>query len=524
MNSILSLAGLLERSASEAVGFGLGTALGRALEPEATRLAQESWSIDPSLALDPQTAAVLVRLGRIDAGTGAGAAAQWGVNGDHFARLVEATRLPPGTGELVELNRRGMLGDAELVDWLERAGVDERLAARIAELKRVHLAPADAAMARQQGFLTPAEQYAYAALGGYSNADAELQYEISGLPPGLGVGLDLLRRGEIDEARLTQYVIEGHTKPKYLADILKYRRTILSPAVYAEALIRNRISEPEAIAGAAMAGLTREDFLLWSHMMGRPPGIGEALTLVNRNVPFPRDSAEALAWFTDVVARSDVRTEYAPALFHLRVRYPSLFQMRALISNNSITDAYAKQLLLEEGYPAQLVDGIVLAAHRTKSAANKDLSLSVIETAYDAGLETHTQALAAIESLGYDPAESEILLGLHEARRILAELSHGVTIVRGRYTGWKIDEATARAELVTLQLSPAAIDQRMVWWNAEREANRPTLTQAEIVAGFHYNRYTYDEALQLLLSLGWREEHALTLLWNRAHGDPRPTA
>lgn len=513
----MPIPGLLTGAVEQTIGFGVGGALQSALAPEATELAQDAWSTRRILALDPQTAAVLVRLGLITHEKGSGNAAKYGVSDSDFGLMVLGSRSVPAPTELIELTRRNVIPFEDLEMHLQRAGVDSRYSKSLAQLVFSPLSPSDAAMARQQGFITEEEAVKVSAEGGADAHEAEVLYELAGLPPGVGEALDMLRRGMINDAMFAQIVREGHTKTKY-TDLLKgLRYRPLSAAQAAEALVRERTTPEHAHSIAEANGMHAEDFDLYVEMLGRPMGIGQALTLVRRG-EMNHDE------FRAVVSRSDVKTEYTDDLLKLAVVYPPLFQIMRLVTAGTIEDAYAKEILTKEGYPPKLVDGMIAGAHKSKTKTTRHLTVAIVETLYEAGLETHAQAETALDILGYSREEADELLQVAKARRIVSELAHGVTLVRGRYTTWKIDSITARDLLASLELDGETIDRLIKWWDSERTANQPKLTAPQIVAGYHNDRFTLEEAEARLVKLGWAPDDALTLIWIREHHDPRPGA
>jgi hypothetical protein len=508
---------LLIQVVEQAIGYGVGGAITPAIEVAAQPISNRLWEADPSRPLDPATAALVAATGRSDPAWAAREAARNGTGPDAFAALRKAALQAPALGELLELLRRGEIQAGDVETALERLGIEPDWRRRLLVLRRIHLSPADAAMARQQGFIQVPEHHAIAALGGIEPADADLQYELSGLPYGIGEALELLRRDEIDDNRFRQVVREGHTKTKYTDDLLKLRYTPLSAAVAAELLIRERIGRDEALKIARENGMREKDFLDWSHGLGRPPGIMEALTLVNRGV---MDKGG----FHEVVARSDVRTEYVDQLFELRHRYPSLFQLRALIANGSITDDYAHDILKLQGYPAKLIDGIIHAAHGAKTTHHKTVSLSVIEQLYESGLESREWFTGELERLGYDEADRADLINVLEVKRLVGEVTHALAMLRSRYTGWKIGRDVVVAELIELLADDRARTRLIGLWDMEREANRPVLTKAEIGQALRVGRFAVDEAVQRWVDIGLSRDDAVTHAWIVLKRDPYAAA
>lgn len=508
-----ALEGLLVQIVQTAVGYGIGGAISPAVEVAAQPIAKRLWQADPSVPTPAQMAAQASATGRVSRGWAATEAAFQGFGAEPFAALEALALGPPPLETLFELLRRGKLDEAALLVGMLRLGIHPEHQQALLDLRRVHLSPQDAAMARQQAFIGRAQQHAIAAIGGLDPADADLQFELSGLPPGIGEGLELLRRGKIDEARFRQYVHEGHVKTKYEDDLLQLRYMPLSAAVAAEALIRERIPKAKAVQIAEQNGMREEDFLTWSNMLGRPPGIMEALTLVNRGKMTAGD-------FREVVARSDVRTEYTDQLYELRIHYPSLFQLSRLIAEGALPDARAIQILEYEGYPADLAEGIVKAGHKTKTSSHKGLSLSIIEQLYESGLESKEWFDTALEHLGYDEADRSQLEQLLEVRRLVAEIVHALGLLRSRYTGWKIDRATVVADLDQLLADADARTRLLALWDRERETNRPQLTIAQIGQALKVGRFSPPQAIARWQGLGLSAEDATTHAWIVLKRDP----
>lgn len=505
------------------IGYGVGGAASRLIDPIVQGGANAAWTEAPNMPTDVVTLARLKLLGRISEQDSFDEAANSGFNPTRFRRYIDALKVPPSTEQLLELARRGVIDGAALETALREAGLDERYLNEYLNLRRAHLSPADAAMARQQEFIDDAELERLAAIGGLTADDGQLLYKMAGLPPGIETGLEMLRRGIIDEQTFDRIVAEGHTKTKYTPYIRQLLYRPLSAAVAAEALIRERISEADAVKIAEQNGISRQDFLTWSNMLGRPPGIMEALSLVNRRLLGDPNGAEAKAFFRQVVARSDVRTEYADQLYALRTHYPPLFQVSRAIQNGVIDDQLARTTLEHEGYPEPWIDALIKAGKAPRTAKHKDLAASIVEALYLAGLETHDAALLALEHLGYDEKEAADYLGLWLARRIVAELVRGIGIIRSRYTGWKIDRTAASADLDQLTGDPSVRERLLPLWDTEREANAPVLTTAQVGQALHYGRFSVDQAIERWQQMGFTQEDAITHAWIVLKGDPFKT-
>lgn len=506
---------LLVDTLRQILGYAIGGAISPAIEISVQGIMNDLWAADPNLPLDPATAALAVIRNPgngLDAGAEAGLT---GINPQRLGWIKDSLLTPPDVGELLQLLQRDFLTAGDVTTQLERGGVFPEHAALIPNLATQLLSAADAAMARQQQFIDQPAQYAAAKAVGVDNATAELMFELAGLPPGLGEGLELLRRGLIDETRLAQYVAEGHTKTKYTADILALRYVPLSAAIAAEGVMRQRMTAADGAALAAKSGIDGPSFTQWVDIIGRPPGIMEALTLVNRGVFTD-------AQFAEVVARSDVRTEYTPFLRNLAIHYPSLFQITHAITAGTVTDALATSTMQAEGYPAEWIASVIGAGHATKTAKHKDIALSVIETLYDAGLENEPTALAAIETLGYDASEAAELLQLHDARRYVAELVRTVNGIRAKFVGHVVNATQAKVLLDGLGLNAATAARLFALWQTEATANVRTLTPAQVGQALKYNIIDQATAVARWETLGYSATDATILSDIVAKGPAHP--
>lgn len=483
-----ALGGIAERSVSEIFGFGIGTALSNSLQPESVQLAQEAWAVNPALVTEPATLARLYILERIALDAAISEAKQSGINDERFAHIVNASKSLPGTGELLELHRRAILDGDAARTALSRLGLDDRYLEQYLELAKVLLSPADLAMARQQTFITADEHYRRSALQGVDKEDAEILYLMSGLPYGAGEALELWRRNEITEDRVRQALHEGHLKNEFVDDYLKLRFQPLSASVAAEALVRQRIPQDQAISIAAQNGINSDDFLLWSDMLGRPIATGQALQLARRG-------EFTFTQFKEAVARSDVRTEYADDLWKLRRVIPPLFQIIRLLAGGSITPELATRYVTEQGYDAELAAAIVHAGAAHKTQKTRDLTAIQVDAIYESGIENKDWATQHLIALGYDNDEAQWHLELLDSRRLLAALQAAVNTIHRTYVGHKIDRLTASNELDQLGIRVEVRDDLLETWTHERESNVARLTNAQIGRALKMDLISRDDAI-----------------------------
>lgn len=495
---------------SASVGFATGAAASEAIRPAVQPLANEIWSSNPTMPTPMDVAAqVAIKNPGMDDDMRKEARKQ-GFGDAAFNASKDAADSPPAVGELLELYRRGDIDHDRLIHGLRGALLESSWLDILPALAKVLLTPSDLAMARQQGFIDVGEQHAGSARQGVDSKDADLLFEMSGLPPGIAEGLELLRRGEITEEHFAQIVREGHTKTKYVEDLLKLKTQPLSASVAAEALIRQRVPKEKAVRIAEQNGYKPEDFLLWSDMLGRPIAIGESLTLARRG-------EFTFEQFRDAVARSDVRTEFADDLWKLRTVYPPLFQLLRLVKAGTIDEKMALDITIKLGYTPELAHSLISGAKVDKTAHTRHLAAGQIDTLYESGLETREWALAALTNLGYGNDEAEWHLELLEARRLIAAAQSAVNLVHRNYVSRKISVDRASADLDSIGVHHDARDLLLDQWGNEREEHILTLTNAQIGRALKLGIINEGDAISRWIGNGYSQDDASVLAQMAGH-------
>ncbi len=503
-----------------AVGYGGGTAMGAGLIPIVQPITNEFWRERPTMPLPADVAAVVAIKRPALYQAMQAEARNLGFDDNAFSAFVDAADQPPGVSELLEMRRRNLIGDDLLERGLRSAQIEEDWLTLLPQLRHVLLSPADLAQLRQQGFLSEGEQKSLSALQGVSPENAEHLFEISGLPPGIELMIALWRRELIPWERVEQAVREGNTKVKYIPDLKHLRYMPLSPAVAAEAVLKQQLPREEGKRIAGLSGVSPDDFDILSRVNGRPMAIGQALDLVRRG-------KRGKDFFTEVVARSDVRTEYADDLLLLQERLLPLFQVLRLLRDGTLTDELATEQLTKQGYAPELVQAVIAGGHAAKASGTKDLGREQITEIYEGGFESRQWALDNLIGLGYDANESNLLLDLTEAKRIIAFLRAAINRVKASFVGHKIDESEALDALGQLGVVTEQSQNYMELWSEERDANVHRLTPAQIGKAFKLGLITREDAIQRWIGQGYPEDDAILLSAITVHpagSEPSPTS
>lgn len=467
-----SLRELFARFFGDAFGFGVGQAISRGLEPEATIEAQASWRLLPDMVLSPADLAAMVVQGVLDEPTAADEASASGINTDRFHQLFLVNGDPIAPEQALDLWNRGEIAEADV----DRALRQSRLKPEWVDtfkLLRAQLVQIEAlAEMVVQGVHTQADASVLAAKLGYTADQFDRFVRLAGNPPGPETLLEMWNRNITDEAGVDLGLVQSRLKPEWVDRFKQLRIALPGVATVVEARIKQRITQAQAVTMAAEHGIDEATLNLLVDAGGRPIAEGQALTLYRRG-------EYTVAQVTEAVARSNVRTEYAPDILKLATVYPSLFQIKQMLATGAISDELATSVLNKEGYPDDLIKGVIAAGHGTKLAGSRQLTQAAILDGYKTGSLTVDQATSMLEGLGYDAADVGLLIGYADYENAKTLRTAVVGVVKARYLQSDIDENTASNLLDSAGIPPTERDQYLQLWTFDVQSNPRLLTLAE---------------------------------------------
>lgn len=150
-----------------------------------------------------------------------------------------------------------------------------------------------------------------AAGGGFDKAHFSWMLQAAYSYPALTQILDLWNRGELQETDVDRLLTLNGIAPNWQQQIKLLRRELLSPADWALAALRRNVDVETAADGAAMWGLTPDDFNTLLLNTGEPPGTMQLLEAYRRGfIDEPTLQRGIL--------QSRVRDEWIPTLEKLR--------------------------------------------------------------------------------------------------------------------------------------------------------------------------------------------------------------
>lgn len=458
------LAGITSFFDKYVLGYALGTAAGPALEPFTQDLANAGWELNQVMPLDAGDLAEIVAEDVERRSWGESEASLTGVNAERFGALVGAALNAPGIGQLFEAYRRNLIDDAAFTHGLRKARLEPSWDEPLRALKQRLLSLDELANARQQGFISDARQRSEAALQGIDSERADIQFQLSGLPPGVETAQFAANRGLVDRGTFDQIVREGHTKTKYTDLLWALRQPVLSAQLYATLHLKGWISVAEMNTGGALHGYTPEQMNQMYLSMGRPAAPGYMWTAAARGIDGPAGRPVDEAQFQKAIAESDIRPEYGPMLWGIRYTYPPLFQINRLVQSGAIDAATAVEWATKD----RLAPEVVAALGRYWQAGGTS------------GTDTHV-------------AKAQTMLWGTVHRSFLANESDDADA-----------EAAMTAAGVPADAQPAILD----LWKHERALVRKQLTPAQVKKRYRETQITRDDAAAELVARGYSLDDA----------------
>lgn len=503
------LRSLFGRFWETAFGYAVGGAASSAIDPIVNPLAEQAWADAVAAgigrALQPADLAAMAVQGVMSEADAAVEAAKSGYDGAAFHRLFLVNGSPIAPDQALDLWNRGEITEADVNRALLQSRLKPEWVDTFKLLRRQLVQVADLAEMVVQGVLVESDAAARAAELGIDGGDFGRLVRLAGNPPGPMELLALWNRGKIVEADVNRGLVQSRLKPEWVDTFKQLRTQPASLAAAVNAVLKERIPAAEGVAIARENGIDEKTFLMLVDEAGRPISIGEALTLMRRG-------EFTDAQFHEVVARSDVKTQYAGDLLKLKEVLPTLAQMRAIIGTGAISDDLARSILQRLGLDANVVEGIIAAGHGVKLAGVKQLTQSAVTATYQAGGMTRDAAIVDLRGLGYDDTDAKVLLDFADYQRAHAYRTAVVGVVKARYLQHDIDESTASTWLDTAGIPPDERDQYLQLWTFDIQANPHLLTLAELNLAAKRGVYTVEQYRGYLPRLGYVEPEISTLV------------
>lgn len=508
-------AGVAALTAAEGAAgkFGIGSALGymlgytafSMLNPVFLPVQHAVADFAQSEIFDPETAARLQATGIISQAFGRSEAGGGNLDQPHYDDLAESAKNHPAVAELLALLNRGHLTPAQVTYHLTRLGYDAPTQAALLNLRRNLLSGADLALGLLRQDITEQEAQAYAATIGVDDNDLQILYNNTGEPPGPEQLLFLWRRGFINQARLERGIRQSRIRPEWIDAIENLRYVPMSTEEAVRAVVQSYLTEEQGKAISEQNGLLPEHWEPLRLSWGRPLSRGEMGSLVHRGLA-------TRAQFDQAMRESDVKDKYINAAFETTRHLIPIRELIDAIKYGAMTMKEGAKRLMQQGYSQDDTAILLKLGLREASGSTHALTQSQIVTLYKDGIMSRPDTKNHLTALGYSPQDAEFLLQTVDIQAHVAEVRAETSTIRVNYLAGGIDAATAEKELQQIGLSAAQAAHNIVVWNREKRRAAKNLSESQIVKAAKTGTYTYDQASDLLVAIGYSKADANTLL------------
>lgn len=496
------LSGLLTtRMVGGALAGGIGSGISNLLAP----VNQAIMYADPANILEPATMAQLAGARIVSDDYAKHISQMSGLPAEATQLLIEGAYSWPGLPELIELWRRGDIGEGEVQHALERSGVPPQWQLRLLALKRQPILAPDAALMVLRGIISQQEGQAIGAEAGYSTEDFDRLTLATGEPPGPESLMEALRRGFIDNERFAHGIRQSRIRNEWIGLMEQLRFAPMATADAVEAVVRNYITPAQGEAIALQNGLEARDWptLLLAH--GRPPGLGQMHQLLNRGLVSEAQVDQA-------VRESDIKDKYVPIVKGLRWRIPSERLIVTLVQHNAMPTERAHELLQKDGFEPDVAGAIIKAGANQRTGGHKELALSTVLDLYETHALDEAQATKHITALGYPAEDVPLLLRHAELKRELKWREAAIGSIRSGFVGHHITEAEAATLLANAGIPTGQISYLTRLWVIERAAHRKSLTEAQVIHSMRQGHLSAQEAISRLQGQGYGPDDAAFLV------------
>lgn len=336
----------------------------------------------------------------------------------------------------------------------------------------VPLPPAEVALNELRGGIYEGHGHAEASLSGLNDERYQAILYNTGEPIAIEQALFLYRRGKLPYEGVVQVIKESRVRPEWIDSIFKLAYGPPSGGAAIDAAVRNLLTDDQARQIVSENGVDPANYEWMRAAAGRPPGAQQMLSLLRRGLVTTDQVTQA-------IRESDIKDKYIPAIL-AEVRH--LLPERSVVAafhRGGFTQAQASERLSMLGLDAEDITALLSEGTATKTAKQRELSVTMVETGYELGQLSRADAVTHLAALGYDATDAAYILDLTNAKTEHAQHTAAVNRVRGLLIGHKVNATDARTSLVNLGVDGSTADALVGLWEIEAEANVAQLTFTE---------------------------------------------
>lgn len=457
-------------------------------------------------------ASLAVLRGDLTEAEGRAIANQNGFTNVQFATLIANTGEPPGAEELMEALRRKFIDEATFARGIRQSRVRDEWIPTLEKLRYSPLNTADAVNAFVEGYIPEDEVADIADQNGLEPGQYQVLTKAAGDPLSYQDMMRLWRYQKATEEDVRAALKRGRLKDDYIDFALALKDAPMSVPDAIEANIQGYLSEDAAKAIALMNGLREQDFDPLRLTAGDPASRTEMIQLWRRG-KVTEDQVKA------ALRQSRLKDSYIDTVLELKTQLPALYEIRALLADGSLDAKQGTELLLAQGYQADIVAAIVKGAVNGTVANTKLLTEAMYADLYKEGAITPEEFQAELKTLGYTQAGGELIQAVYDNEAAITARNAVINKVRAAYIAGKVTEQQAKDTLNEIGLIAGMVERLIDDWDLERDTNIRLLTPAQVVDAWQLQLFDQDNsadntqaALGYLETLGYSGPDAVTLL------------
>jgi hypothetical protein len=503
----------LSEFAKPAGKFGNGIAWGYALGSVGFYLAQPYLlyiqhfinNLAQSAIPDPSQIADFVVRGLESESDGLSDAQGMNLQQKYFDMMLTTAILRPGVPDMLQMLRRNIIENPDFITGMTEEGVSPFWQQAWQEMARVLLSPADIALGVLRGDITQADGEAYVQQLGIGPADFQTLLFNTGEPPGLQDMLFGYRRGYLTKAQLEHGILQSRVRDEWIPFIEQMRYVPMSTADAVRASVQSYLTQDAAQSIAEQNGLEPTHFQYLYESWGRPLSLTEMGDLVHRG-------QASWAQFDQAMRESDLKDKYIPQAQLLTVKLLPIFMVMDALKAGILSLEDAASQLLMQGYDQVAVSTILKYGTKATTSATHDLTKAEIVSLYADGGLTAAQAESALESIGFTKTVADQILKVQDLKTQAAEVRAELKVVRSNFVSGAIDNVQAENEMTALGLTKDQVTTNLQTWTRAKLRASKQLSEAQIVKAAKTGTYTPQQALNLLVEIGYQQADAIALL------------
>lgn len=485
----------------------ISTVVGNQLAP----VTYELVGSNPHLIPDVNTIAGMTARGVMGGNEPYVEAGKNGYNTEWFARLLEVAKSWPDFTTVIELNRRRMLAHDEGSFVLQRLGIPSEFHERLMELTGTPLPPADLADMVVRGIKNQKDAAYEAYESGVSAEQFNYMVLDTGEPPSLTDLAMAFRRGFIDKARFVHGIRQSRVRDEWVDVLEQVQYAPMSIADAITAYVQGHMTEAEAKNVAHLNGLMPQFFQPLYESAGEPISKTEVIELLRRKKISRTKAIQA-------IKESRVKDKYIEDILTLEENLIPPREVSTLYSHGALTEAQAKELLQQYGYNDTIQKAFLYSAVHGKVSSLKQITLAQVSRLYVEGIISWQEGTKLLTETGYQNPELVYVKEILDGQRVYRNREAAITKIRSLYVAYHIDKTQATGQIDALGVLANERDKLISLWDIERTSNAKQLTKAEIVDAAEYNLITWQEAVDLLVEIGYSRQYAILIAEIKAKG------